>query len=187
MPHILYIDLRKALTGNTDTGVSSAAPKTGENTTSSKVVDPKRKLTTGVDYEYASSGPKPPGNGWEQTSGKGWRRPVGSGGGRQPASQKETQSTASSSGGAKEGKGPFSPDPESFKNDTPEDHYNHIKFLESNEGADPKLLQMHRQLIDEKTKDFSAEDHANLASKLRAEGQDTQANKHDTAAQSIAG
>ncbi len=152
--------------------------------------DPQRKLNVGVEYEYESSGTQPGGEGWERTSGEGWRRPIGSGGGKakkvdttggETPKEQEEQAAAGTQGTTD----PFSPNPEDFESDGPMEHYQHIQTHSAQEGTDPKLTQMHRELINEKTEDFTAEDHTALASQLGNEGMEDEAGKHNAVAQSM--
>lgn len=205
----LYIDLKKGWITDPRHGweggaqgggaAGSGAPKPldvkgdGAVTTTA---DPKRKLNPGVEYEYQGSkgGAAPAGEGWEKTSGSGYRRPKGMGGGKESKVDTEAETRQGDTKQAETKQAvtkqnttdPFSPNPEDFKSDGPMEHYQHMETHAAAEGTDPKLTDMHRQLVEEKTQDFTHEDHRSLGEALGNEGMTDAAAKHTAVADSMA-
>jgi hypothetical protein len=195
----LYIDLNKALVTPSPKAGGGAKPFSGKEASggakaSAKLPAPPGGAKTSgggstVEYEYAPKGPKPGGDGWIHTDGEGWKRPKGSGGGpgaKEEDTPKETGDPATDeSAGRQTTTDPFSPNPDDFASDDPFAHYKHLKAHKESEGVDPKLTQMHHDMLAEKTKDFGSAEHSDLATKLQGIGMDDEAAKHTTLADTI--
>jgi len=172
--------------------------------TSTAVPEPAKApatTTPGVEYDYEPAGEKPGGEGWEQTKSGGWRRPKGMGGGAKGAAQPEvaagkkkapeTDPTKRPSARAKQPaqKVPtatslgnvFSKDPKDFKDHGPLEHYQ----TQAQVTSDPKLSQMHKEAIKDKTKGWTAEQHRELSSKLNEAGLGEHATSHASLADGL--
>lgn len=177
----------KASGGKTLAGVKSPAAGGGGGAEAATTADPKRQLKPGVEYEYSKEAK---GEGWEATSGGGFRRPVGSGGGKnkkveESGAETGAQDKEQKAAGTEGTSDPFSPDPKDFEQDGPEEHYGHIKTHGAAEGTDPKLTDMHRKMVQEKTKDFTSDDHQALGDSLVNNEMPDEGAKHQAVAASM--
>lgn len=162
------------------TGVSFSAPKTsapGPAKTFDVGAMKQAAGGGGGQYDYVSEIPQGSNRPWEATGSGGYKAPKGtgsaaSGQGASGSPGTKGPSVEDRSSEAKPVKTPqdlsskqsiLSSDSKDFKDHTVADHYK----IMSEVGHDDKLSAMHQKHIQEKTKNFTSEDHSKLSGELR--------------------
>jgi hypothetical protein len=168
------------------TAATSPKPKTGGST---------------IEYDYwGKQGSPPAGSGWEQSPSGSWRRPKGAGGATPsaegadsaaattpdkpvaPATTPEAPDASAVTPKDSTASGGYSTDPEDYSKDSKAiDHYRLAHQHGKTGYADG--VEGHKKLARDRSKDFTHEDHTQLAAELRDHGMPEDAAYHDKLAE----